>query len=409
MQLISIIVLSCQLAATPLGNTILMSTNLSLTAHQKQRIRTLHDDSFQAYCATCGYEPDEHAELLLGMAKAKFEYILDGIDIKDIPTNLGSRLISAIVKMRAATDFFEFRNVEHEERRQYICAAITRLVPRLPIAYDYAARLCKDIGLVQPSLAKPASIAQLIESVPIISNWDFEFNAFVTGASLIDEIPCICVYETLLSTCAAFLHCIVPFVLDFKEKAKLADIKDAEAMGKQPDFINELHDCITMAMGKTNFVKQGAVETEKNTYSTVHVMVEASVQFVWYHEFGHLLQGHLAQPQSNQLEFDADSFAFRIIAHEPKDQSLDIWFALGSLMPLVIIDILETVSQLHEAQSHPAAKLRIERGVHAFKTDNPRAVRPALGYLRSLAAVCNPTLKSHWGVSLDYEYLTVDS
>jgi|GEM_PF-5174788 len=373
----------------------------TLTANQKEKIRALHDDSFSEYCDTCGYEPKEHAELLLRMARTKMEHILEGVDLNSLPQNeFGSRLRSAVHRMRAAKDFFEFRNVEHEERRHDTCAAILRLASELPIEYEYVEGLSRDLGLA--SAPESDSVARLIEAVPIVSSWDFEFNAFVEGASLVDAVPCICVYETLLSTCDSVLHRVVPLALDFDGGVKPAEINICKERGENPEFVEELRGCISMAMGEANFVKCGAVETDKMTYATVHVMVAASVQFVWYHEFGHLLQGHLMQPESHQLEFDADAFAFQIMACEPRDQSVDIWSALGSLTPLLIIDILETISQSPESQSHPKAKCRINRALKTLSTRNKRVIGPAIGYLRSLAAVCNPTLIKYWEVSLDY-------
>ena len=374
---------------------------LSLTVTQQQKIRALNEDSFREYCETCGYHADEHAGDLLRIGKEQLEQALGGIKIEDVPND---ERRSAISKMRSATDYFEFRTVEHERRRRAICATLTQFAPKLPITYDYVARLCQRLGLAEPSPTKPGSIAELIESVPIVSNWDFQFNASV--ASLVDYIPCICISELLLTTCDSFLHRVAPLAIEFKEKARPAKIEDCAAMGQRPDFMDELYGCISMAMGKSNFVKRGAVETDQKTYSTVHVMVEASVQAVWYHEFGHLLQGHLEQLRSHQLEFEADCFAFQVLSQESRNKSLDVWLGLGGLAPLVIIDIIETISQSPESESHPSGRRRIGEALNVFKRVNPRLVQPAVDYLRSLAAVCAPTLDKHWGVSLDYYYLS---
>jgi hypothetical protein len=127
-----------------------------------------------------------------------------------------------------------------------------------------------------------------------------------------------------------------------------------------------------------------------------------SVGMVWLHEFGHLLQGHLHSPESHQIELDADRFAFTLYAHVWAANPNGIWYCLGALTVLVVIDIIETVNRIEETKSHPSARRRLSAAVNIHNRTDPKQGAIGYYYICALATLISPTLRRKWNVTLDY-------
>jgi hypothetical protein len=369
---------------------------LKLTTAQEVKIRWLQEMSFKRYCEVCGYDEHEHAALLFSLLKAKWNRVMQNAKV-DILAHKEEVPALAILKQQ---NFLDMRRAEHEDRRLSYAATLANVAHHLPIAYEYTARLCGQLGLAKPTARRPQSIATLVESVPLLSSWELEFNAFMGGDSVIDGLPCICIYEALLSACNVFIDCVAPAAIDFGIKSRARSMSDCRALGCQSTFIERLHTCLRLLLGESNYSFGAEAELDSKTNNTILAMTEGSVQAVWFHEFGHLLLGHLEQPESHKIEFEADKFALKVMAADGQNSPFLIWLGLGGITSLVLIHVIETIKCADEGRSHPSGRRRIEAAVDFWEEANPSLARAGRSYLQSLAAVCDPTLQQHWGVSL---------
>ncbi|WP_157088152.1 hypothetical protein [Bradyrhizobium jicamae] len=358
---------------------------LKLTPGQERTVRQIQEHSFRAYCKHAGYEEQEHAALLFSFARKKLDDILANVDLKDIDDDEQRQRLEAILK---ADNFLDLRQAEMEDRRKGYAKTLAAAADRLPIAYEYTAGLCEKFGLAKPEAERPSSIRGWVEAVPLLMSWDWEFNAFMGKATLIDDLPCICIYESLLSACDAFLDCIAPVAINFGSKTRARPTSDCEAMGSESEFMERLHSCLRLLLGESNYGLASKDEIERKSRNTIMAMTEGSVQMVWFHEFGHLLLGHLEQPESHTIEFEADRFALSVIANDTAGKPLAVWPGLGSMTIFILLDIIETIEKHDETPSHPSAKRRIKAALDFWEKANPLVFTAARSFLPSVTATC---------------------
>ena len=117
--------------------------------------------------------------------------------------------------------------------------------------------------------------------------------------------------------------------------------------------------------------------------------------FVWLHEYGHLLLGHLDRPTGQNVEYEADSFAIRALALNPLCQQRPEVFPLicmGVITLLLVIHILQ-VSQDHaESETHPSTMSRLYR----YLGDQELKWMMA----RRIVAALRPACRSRWDIQL---------
>ena len=359
-----------------------------------QKLLEISQKSFAAYCSRTRCSPDKRLKELLLISKQKLLIVLNGINLQEIPDidfrNKASRILET-------NDFFELRSIEFESRRDDYCQKLKQFVPELPIDYGYIKNLSNELGIIKTSRKEYDLVVNLVSAVPIVPVWEMKFKArmvlFKPKKQLLNPLY-IRIDELLLSACDSFLHTVVPLALFSSES------NETESSEK---FMSELYNCFELILGQSRMFKGSSPATSKIKY-TILKMVEGALQAVWFHELGHLLQGHLIEPSSHKIEYDADSFAFKILSREEQNMTLDILSILGGLTPFIIMDIIQLVNESVPSDTHPSAKERISHILKIIQVENPLAFKPSLKYLQSVAKVCNPTLSSRLNISLEYSF-----
>jgi hypothetical protein len=369
---------------------------LALTAMQIKKLRELEESSFRQYCVRCGYNECEHAALLLSFAKQRVDAVIGSTSIDNVPDE---QVRSLIRRMQDAENIFDLHHAESETRRLKNAILVSQLANELPISDDYVTGLCQRLGLVPPKTGLKDSVKALLEAVPIVSRWNLEFNAFATEFSLVDDdVPCVCIDQTLLSACNSFVRCTAPAALQFDGAVGARSPDRARESGSDPVFMERLQSVLLLALGRSNYSLSADVVNSRKTESTISLMVEGCVQAVWMHELGHLLRGHLEQDQSHSIEYEADQFAFSILLAQTSNESLNLWLTLGGIAMIVLIDIVEKIGRVTDSDSHPPGNRRIDAALNFLRKKNPRVGTAASRYVRSLAAACDPTLLKNWDV-----------
>lgn len=365
---------------------------LTLSSRQRRKIEDYQQRSFEDYCARCGYEVDEHAALLLDLVRKKLDALFSEIALEDHPDSLK--------QMREASSVWEVKRIGWEIRRTQHVSVIMENAVHLPIDYDYLIALSDRVGLPQPDPQRPESIRDIVDAVPVICSWDWEFNAFVTPGPLVGDGPCICIQEALLSVCEIFSAHIAPRVFEGgSKKGRLVSPKRVEELASQPALMLDIRDCLRLAMGKSNYSKQRAPAVENTITGTASAITEGAIAAVWYHEFGHLLRGHFGQHASHRVELEADECAFKLLAAQDPPK-LAVWSCLGGLLVLLVIELIAKARNQPEGTSHPSGRRRIETALRILADERHEIVAPVQAYLNAIANLCRPTLREYWGAEL---------
>lgn len=371
----------------------------TLTNNRNQKLREFEKASFSRFCLKHGYDEREYSEMIMDVVKSRVAASIADIDLRKLTDPWIRKHIET---MQRATDYISMREQDNLASLRLYTQMISNHFRNLPINMHYVAALSKTLRLKEESDEAVATI-KLIEAVPLISNWDLEFNAFVTGESEFDGLPGVCIYEVLLTSCQAFTSFVVPAVFDFEGRtAKLADTKKLELVANNAEFVDRLTGCLQFLLCED---ADRRLAGEIGSYALQRILdliTTGSAGMVWLHEFGHLLQGHLRMPESHQIEFDADRFAFTLYAYEASTQPHGIWYFFGALATVFLLDILETVHRAKESKSHPLARSRMRAALEVLMEIAPAWEYTAYAYVCCLATVVNPTLQKRWAVSIDY-------
>jgi hypothetical protein len=376
----------------------------TLTESGKKNLRNYERETLSRFCQEHGYDEDDFAKQAMAVVKRRLDAIVAGIDFENIPNPLLRQKLEARIKaMNEATDFQTMKEVDNRGSLENYKEMITRHFKHIPIKMDYVAKLSKFLEL-NDAQDDVAATLQLIDSVPLLSSWEMEFNAFVTGASTFDGLPAIFIYEALLASCYVFISLVVPFLFEFAaDGAALADPDKIEKIANDSDFVEALTNCLAFILcEKPADAISSASESPGIIAFIIGLLASGSMGMVWFHEIGHLVQGHLLEPQSHQIEFDADNFAFALYARETILRPNTIFAFLGALTVIFMLELLDTIHQAKESPSHPLSRTRMIAALKILSETNDAALGTAYAYIRNLAALVSPTLGKKWGVSINY-------
>ncbi len=370
----------------------------NLSTDQKESINEFVRNSFISFCDRCGHDPHSYNEYHLKMLKYRNACILKELD----PDTIQFR--ESYEKIFLSNDLLECRSIEHELRRSFLANDIISTCKFIKLPKDYFKKLhYRNINSDDFKL-DDAFLEQVVTTVPIYSSFEPKFNAFVTSSSLLlGDVPAICVNEQLLAVCDVFVHYTFPKIFNFGERSKPIKQDLAKELGNNPDNIMSLENIFRMLIGVSGTAP--SPENEKNVAlnMTLSLVVESSVQFVWYHEFGHFLLGHLESSHSHKNEFEADSFAYQTLLHVASDiyGVGKFWVLFGGIVPLLLIDLLEKILRIESQSSHPSGIDRIDSWLQLTKrVVNQRQFSLIIEFIQSLYEFCKPTIKKNYSIEL---------
>ncbi len=109
-------------------------------------------------------------------------------------------------------------------------------------------------------------------------------------------------------------------------------------------------------------------------------MVAGAQDFVWFHEYAHLLLGHLVVGSCPEVENEADLFASTIIAE------LSRWngfFSVGMVVMLMILVLMETQKGTPVTRTHPIAGIRLLTALSPFEESERLVLRELVDAVQS--------------------------
>jgi hypothetical protein len=380
--------------------------NIMLEEKTRNWIQSRHTESFNNFCKLFGISPENHQKYLLEGAKSELLHFY-----KQIGRANNSNVNDLIGEdpLLAAKSWFEFKETQSNIELDGIVSRIVELSDSLPIEHSYLSNISYGYGAPNYREGDKQSLLRLLRKVPHVSLYGLDFNAFVDN-TIENNIPFVGIYEQLITLSKLFIDLVIPIAMSDDGRGKIAPTTTSECLrrGSSTKFMESLKSCLDAARGNVPFAVYNEdillSQSNPNMHLSFSFMVTGGLDWVRFHEYGHLLRGHLQQRQSHQLEYEADEFGFILIASESSqllgiDGKKDIlWlYVVGCFLVLLLLACMESIDDEKPSPTHPLAKQRI---IKLLTLVDKASALTLLDIIRSVNNACNPTLKKYWGVEL---------
>lgn len=372
---------------------------LQLNDRQLKELSRLERDSFTRLCFRLRRNPDEYQQLSLTMAQRNLREFINGHEYPEI----ASLHFSETQELLNAPDFWTYKRLQKDRETRSIVRHICNNEHALPINYEYLSGLCNHLNISTIWSDDSGILCSFLDSIPVVILFDLSFNAFVEQRTLVDgAIPCVCMFDQLFVTSEVFIDFVLAAAISTTSgMAVPTNHSRCFEIGTQPAFQEELKQCIELVLGmsdRVDLIYDALLRSRPNMMLPFMIMTHGAQRFVWYHEYGHLLMGHLPVGPCHKVEFAADLFGWFLLNHhfDPADIAA-FWNFLGALVVMLLIALLEAILHVSESKTHPSARVRI-RELLATLTEHDR--NTMLKFLDAVVSICNPTLARYWNVSL---------
>lgn len=268
-----------------------------------------------------------------------------GPDFKPSPSAAAKKDV-----LENTNDYWEylaaFEELLHFTTRSYV----TREAPSLPLNWPYLESIARRYSLPQPTLSQN-SFGNFLNEIPATYLFNYEFNAFLDWTD---------------NTCPPAIYYYMLLQHTITELSKIAGLKlmvtsNPEAFPRNipiPDnsvFDSEVERLLSFVldgrMFSEPFLPSVSVLDPKIFISVIGLEI-CALNFVAFHEYGHLLLGHPKRPQTPTLEFEADVFAMQLIS---KSGFPNLEHAIVTV--LAILNVLEINNG--SSNSHPPTLERL--------------------------------------------------
>ena len=351
-----------------------------LNRTQLQTLFSYEQASFANLCSKLNMKQVEVESLMLQDLKQTFVQIFD--DLQNM--TIGNiELPDDLKRVLNISDFWEMNRfvvaLRKNEIVQDILVAIESTfdndeinVTKLPINWQYWMDLIRN--KVNPTfgrLGKSYSIEQTLNTIPHLCLFTNEYNAFLSGKYKLGPVPIICVPVLLEQINYQFLNILAPLIVSKDDSGVFGPTSKDEVQTKAKDqgFIRTCKGFFKVVFGNTlKYVVDPAVQTmaERGLEERIilDLMVSSANKFVWLHEYGHLLQGHLERQPAPKLELEADRFALFMIALASKritmvTGQISQFILIGVIYLLIIIWVIEKKGKIVDSETHPPAVERL--------------------------------------------------
>ena len=293
---------------------------LRLTAQQLETLHTLETASFTAFCSRTGKDAASYAALVRKVVMDELRTAINTAG-DGIPQSLSDHFRTAMKQ----SDMFTMIKLVESHSNATRLSHIIGGAPRHMINYNYLVSLAHSLRLPAPSPTNNNALRLLLDSLPLRLVWDNNFNAFVNCETLLDNIPCICVYHTIVSGLKTLAHIVATAIVNLGDPFPI--LIQCNDIRNDASFKTDCREVLRAIFGEGELLIPLHREHAFGNRDTFHMyvytyLVSGAFDFVWLHEYGHLLLGHLLSGPSHRVEFEADQFAaatmFRAVEKFPK-------------------------------------------------------------------------------------------
>jgi hypothetical protein len=245
-------------------------------------------------------------------------------------------------------------------------------------------------------------IKEYLESIPTLLSFDLKFNGFIKVNKKLNNLAFVCVYQHLykclevfidnvaLMACVEINSNVFDFAKDIPTNSVDFDKKVEQNLKNSFDMLFGINADAEMYETKTLTFSQRYPDLFNST-------IILSERFVWYHEYGHLLLGHLRIGACHKIEFEADEFAFSVInkvTKESNNNQIVGWTIRGIILLFVLFEIIEKYHNINDSYSHPTSRERLNTIFKYIDKGTPDI------YLNNVVKICNPILRKYYKIEL---------
>lgn len=380
-----------------------------LSPAQMKLIQEREHSSFVEMCNDRDLDPVDHArELYLFMRLSLGNHGVHLCEAGD------EQMADVFLEMLERNDnFWDLLRALREMERPLTVRMISNASGIVPIHYRYLGSLAPELGIPPPRPDDLPSLERFAESIPLLHLFGTTFNAFVKRESFVGDIPCVCVFELLLSAIDHFVDIVIPVVLSEDESHDMAVVDSGvcEERGRDPEVMDALRICLDELFSAKGVETSGhnASCLSKGRFRQTYISMYTSGQnFIRMHEYGHLLMGHLSGKPCPRVEFEADKWAWRVVlAAAPSVKHWPV-FAMGIMSVLVMMVVLEKHQGEEPEDTHPHASKRLWAFLRDMAECDPAFTSILMHYANGMVAACNPTLAQHYSLHIDTPDLVPD-
>ncbi len=386
-----------------------------LTRQQEETLRDLEMVSFNEFCSRIKKDSTSYAKQLSDVLIGELNRVIH-LSGDGIPQSGTDHLRNAIQQ----TDIFGQLKIVEDHANGTRLTHIVGGAPRQMLNYRYLQSLAESMRLPVLSPGDDNALRALLDSVPLRLIWDNNFNAFVTGETLLDNIPCVCVYHTITSGLKSLAAVVATAIIELGDPFPI--IIRCKEIRHENSFKADCRKALQSILGEGDLLvplsEQHVFGSQDQMQMYIYTSIIAGAfDFVWLHEYGHLLLGHLLEEASHRVEFEADEFAaatmFSAVEKFPKFETLRatqpevveelvqlerkfyLWGAALSLSVMCLFDLF----QESESPTHPPGKARVKNIAKRYPEID------ILNFVRNVHHALNPTLQDYWGVSTKIDQL----
>lgn len=335
-----------------------------LSESQKKMLLEKELASFHRHCEEHGWNPEAKEKEFYEQYTNYTREVMTGALERGAKQNVLNELFQPAIELQNYWDLLHWTT---ENKKKLLVAEIEKVSKNLPVNYAYLSKLYHLMNVSDPSENNSKYIASLLLNIPVMNVFELDFNAFVMGRSIVANIPCICYYTLLPGIMDFFVNLFLSALIPGKrepEKFAIPLLND-DALHKNAtnqEFILACMSGIVALSGNSPY----GICSRSNHFLGQHPMMvpelsEALVGssfFVGWHEYSHLLLGHIEMAHTPKLEFEADLVALKILVESAKNNKLLTWRLWGLAICLNIMEMLHTLEPAME-KTHPSPSERM--------------------------------------------------
>ena len=372
-----------------------------LTEDEAKAIHAIERESFERYCQLILQEPSDYQNVLVQEIRqsitAHFDALPPGIPKPD------EAWLRSNCPVLFIDDYWQAREYLTSGHRKLVVAAIIGARHSVIINEDYLRRVARERGFVCPELIDDGWLTRFLESCPTILLCEMDFNAFVSRRSEIRNVPSVTFSDLLHASLQNLIMSTLQVAVDFSPDgtADVRSVEEAGALARTPVFREALRASIQMLLCESARIDLPvSIRTfggsRRSQLMPIMQAVAAAQNFVWFHEFGHILKGHLLGGPCPQYEYEADAFAVAVTTDPTAPRGMLTWSFLGVVLLLLALRILERRYGDSPSDTHPPVLDRLSQILGRIEQRNLTFSRIAA----SATAAFNAVLNDHWGFTI---------
>ncbi|WDI43371.1 hypothetical protein [Bremerella sp. P1] len=227
----------------------------------------------------------------------------------------------------------------------------------------------------EPPTTVVGGLLELISKVRSVNLFERQMNAFFSPSLGILGVPVVCVYPQLEKTIDLVANLLCYCFVQLEDYATEPDrIEDKlKRIARRDDIRFVTREVVRLARCETiggivyPTCTASGETADFRSLLEYRLLALAAIQFVWFHEFGHVLLGHTGQGPSKEFELQADAFALAVLMFQSGglDETRPI---VGVTLCLLIIALTE--DSITEQDSHPPARYRLRQLFNGMSVRN---------------------------------------